>query len=69
MVKVCGLKVSETSVGAGTVTIVESLIPSAVAMTVVLPNPVPVAKPVSLASLLIVKMLAEEEFHRAEDKI
>lgn len=65
----CGFKVIETSVGAGTVIVVEPLIPAALAVTVPLPSPTLVANPVSLASLLTANALEDEEFHSTDDRI
>jgi hypothetical protein len=69
MARLCGFKVIETSVGAGTVTVVEPLIPAALAVTVPLPSAALVAKPVSLASLLTANTLEDEDLHSTDDKI
>ena len=67
--RVCGFSVIEIRVGAGTVIVVEPLIPVAVAVTVPFPSARLSAKPVSLASLLIANTLEDDELQRTDDKI
>ena len=68
MVRLGGVRVIETNVGAGTVTIVEPVTPVALAVTVAVPCASVVANPLSLASLLTADTLVADELHNTEDK-
>ncbi len=59
---------TDTSVGAGTVAVVEPLIPAAVAVTVVVPCVEVETYPLSLKSLLIVPTLEDDELHNTDER-
>ena len=64
---VCGLRVTESSEGASTVSVVEPLIPPAEALIVTVPCETVVTKPLLLASPLTVDTLADDELQRTDD--
>jgi hypothetical protein len=60
--------VIETSAGAGAVNVAEPLIPAALAVIVAVPCATLDANPPSLASLVTIDTLEDEELHSTEDR-